>query len=319
MGLTRPQVHLLLALCTGVLIGLVMPNALSQRRTFIPPVAPRAVPTFAPTLAPSTSTPSPGPIKSALDALSHVREAEHLAEFVYKNQASLERGQRVNPLIASYEAEYPCMWGEYATGLAKTWREEWGTYMDGWKFTCGLPLITQPCVVYSLGSCGNMAFEAAVLQTLPECEIHVFDKDNFGLEKWFPDAAARSHVKFHRYFIASVDNLNANPPQRTLASIMAELGHTHLDILKADIEVSYFVCVRICSRTSTGRRGGPYERVASKHRTAAAGGAFGCGARRGNDLQEHIRLGRGVRIAFVSQGSECALRRQLRRIGVYSS
>ncbi len=92
-----------------------------------------------------------------------------------------------------------------------------------------------------------MAFEAAVLETLPGCEIHVFDKDSFGLEKWFPDPAVRAHVKFHRYFIAHTDDTNADPPMRSLSSIMAELGHKHLDILKVDIEVKrQTACARWC-------------------------------------------------------------------------
>jgi hypothetical protein len=159
-----------------------------------------------------------------------------LAEFVYQNQAEQERGKTGNPLIASYEAQWPCFWGARATGLLKTWQQEWNTYKDGWKFTCGLALIANPCVVYSLGSSGNMAFEAGVLEAQPECEIHVFDKDAFGLEKWFPAAAARQKVRFHRFFISDKDDLKADPPARELASIMRELSHTHIDVLKMDIE-----------------------------------------------------------------------------------
>eukprot|EP00966_Prymnesium_polylepis_P235407 5444353-Prymnesium_polylepis.1 len=69
-------------------------------------------------------------------------------------------------------ANWPCMWGERATGWSKVFNRPAAhvlkdhpdalgakVFKDGWKFTCGLDLIRSPCVVYSLGSCGNMAFE----------------------------------------------------------------------------------------------------------------------------------------------------------------
>lgn len=71
--------------------------------------------------------------------------------------------------------------------------------------------------------------------------MHIFDKDNFGLEKWFPDEGVRKHVTFHRAFItAKGENAQADPPLRTLGGIMKELGHTHIDILKMDVEGAEF-------------------------------------------------------------------------------
>lgn len=178
---------------------------------------------------------------------SKIRDYEEIAEFTYKNQRETERpavmpgGRDLNPIIARYEAQWPCFWGAAATGVLTTWTREWDKYKDGWKFTCGLAHIQSPCLVYSLGSAGNMAFEAAVLNEQPECEVHIFDKDNFGIEKWFPDAAARKHVTFHRAFItAQGEDASAEPPRRTLAGIMRELGHAHIDILKMDVEGAEF-------------------------------------------------------------------------------
>eukprot|EP00966_Prymnesium_polylepis_P282898 6536460-Prymnesium_polylepis.1 len=85
-----------------------------------------------------------------------------------------------------------------------------------------------------------MAFEVAVLEALPFCAIHIFDKDNYGVEQWFPDPQARKQVSFHRAFIAAHDDLQADPPRRSLKGIMAQLGHTHIDILKVDIEGNEF-------------------------------------------------------------------------------
>ena len=164
----------------------------------------------------------------------YLTEDTEIVDFTYENQ-KIERGKRASTLVAQFDANWPCMWGEAITGAMET-KARWGKYMDGWKFTCGLSLITEPCVVYSLGSSGNMAFEVGVLKAKPHCETHIFDKDSFGLEQWFPTEDARARVKFHRAFIAERDDLAMNPPHRSLASIMKELGHTHIDLLKMDIE-----------------------------------------------------------------------------------
>jgi len=171
---------------------------------------------------------------------SHVPAAEVLAEFTYRNQMMERRHWFVNTLLAKYEAEWPCFWGEEAVGDFATWQKHWDQLKDGWKFVCGLRHIADPCIVYSLGSSGNMAFEVGIMAAQPQCRVHIFDKGAFGLERWFPDEKVRSRVKFHRTYIASHDDLTVNPPQRTLRSIMAELGHKHVDILKADVEGAEF-------------------------------------------------------------------------------
>ena len=168
---------------------------------------------------------------------SHVPAAEILAEFTYHNQMMERRQRDVSTILARYEAEWPCLWGEEAVGTMATWLKYWNgrhgpEKKDGWKFVCGLRLLQEPCVIYSLGSFGNMAFEAALLAARPQCRIHIFDRDNFDLREWFPKAPARSHVVFHRAFISGADDLKADPPRRTLQGIMAELGHSHIDVLK---------------------------------------------------------------------------------------
>jgi hypothetical protein len=163
-----------------------------------------------------------------------------IASFTYDNQ-KMERARysSVSSSLAAFGANWPCLWGEEVTGHFDTWRTNWTEYKDGWKFTCGLRHITAPCVVYSLGSSGNMAFEKGLLEDNPSCIVHIFDKDAFGLEKWFPDRNIREkHVTFHQAFISAADNFTAVPPMRSLSSIMKQLGHTHIDILKMDIEGS---------------------------------------------------------------------------------
>jgi len=171
-----------------------------------------------------------------------------MAKFAYENQkmersvTTYGRDWDVATLRkhAQLGANWPCFYGAEVTGQRETYREHWDRFKDGWKYTCGLRQLEAPCVVYSLGSCGNMDFEAALMRVAPFCEMHIFDKDNFGLEEWFPDAAVRSRVHFHRMFIAAFDDTTKNPPRRSLESITRELGHSHLDVLKMDVEGAEF-------------------------------------------------------------------------------
>jgi hypothetical protein len=161
-----------------------------------------------------------------------------IANFTYENQ-KLERARSkdVSASLAVFQANWPCLWGEAVTGYMPTWQKQWDRFKDGWKFTCGLQRIRAPCVIYSLGSAGNMAFEKGVLEDNPACTIYIYDKDQHGIDQWFSEDVIRAKkVNFNRYFIGAREDAHADPPVRTLTSIMAELGHTHIDILKMDIE-----------------------------------------------------------------------------------
>jgi hypothetical protein len=69
----------------------------------------------------------------------------------------------------------------------------------------------------------------------PHCEVHVFDMNIEPglLSKWLTEEQlAKSKVEAHQMFIDTQDILTGNTPHRTVTSIMKELGHTHIDILK---------------------------------------------------------------------------------------
>eukprot|EP01041_Mallomonas_annulata_P002409 gene2409-4678_t len=168
---------------------------------------------------------------------STIQAARRIAEFTYENQ-KIERGKqhKVSTALAVFGANWPCLWGEEVTGDMETWEKHFDKYTDGWKFTCGLRRIPAPCVVYSLGSCGNMAFEKGLLAANPACTIHVFDKDSYGIDEWFPNPTDRKKVHFHRVFIGNQPKLQNDPPVQTIAHIMKKHEHTHIDILKMDIE-----------------------------------------------------------------------------------
>lgn len=93
------------------------------------------------------------------------RETIEMAEFAYENQKG-ERNENapISAKFAKFGANWPCFYGETAVGDLNTWKYKWAKYKDGWKYVCGLSYITEPCVVYSLGSSGNMAFEKNLLE-----------------------------------------------------------------------------------------------------------------------------------------------------------
>ncbi|KAK9819754.1 hypothetical protein WJX72_001973 [[Myrmecia] bisecta] len=123
---------------------------------------------------------------------------------------------------------------------------------DGGKWLCHVrsQLQRPACVVYSFGSDGETSFEEAVIdKTL--CQVHVFDPTL--------DAAKRRHVQklteqeprlhFHSYGISDRDGKLRTTSSsgelhtrlmdvKKLSTIMAQLGHAWVDVLKMDVEGS---------------------------------------------------------------------------------
>ena len=58
---------------------------------------------------------------------------------------------------------------------------------DGGKWVCDPHRVNRPgCLVYSVGSNNHFDFELYVQKSLPNCEIHIFDFDDYsaGLQEW---------------------------------------------------------------------------------------------------------------------------------------
>eukprot|EP00727_Mastigamoeba_balamuthi_P004664 m51a1_g14196 hypothetical protein (240) ;mRNA; r:114466-115185 len=128
--------------------------------------------------------------------------------------------------LEAFEATHECLLGE----------DRLGVLGDGGKWVCGMSAFSrpergEPCVVYSMGSNGHWDFEQAVLELSGgRCEVHTFDKDYFEP----PDA----RIKFHKTFVGGRDDPATNT--KSVATIMRELGHSRVSILKADIETQEF-------------------------------------------------------------------------------
>jgi hypothetical protein len=169
-----------------------------------------------------------------------------IAEFTYQNQIG-ERSRGHNNVYSSIGSNWPCFGTEEVVGTLDTWLKHWDQYKDGWKFSCGLTDTASPssqsnssCAIYSLGSAGNMAFEQDLLRKRPDCKIYIFDKDSFGLNRWFSDTEISKSVTFTKAFISDRNDNTVDPPLRTIESIMQQYGHTHIDLLKMDIEGAEF-------------------------------------------------------------------------------
>lgn len=111
---------------------------------------------------------------------------------------------------------------------------------DGGKWVCDLPtLLHKPkCLVYSIGSNGEFAFEVGLLDLMDgQCEIHVFDVNTF-TNHGYPEASFKQ-LHRHTWGIGNKNEvLSKGIVMKTLLNTMLEFGHIGrtIDILKIDIE-----------------------------------------------------------------------------------
>jgi len=105
---------------------------------------------------------------------------------------------------------------------------------DG-KWVCGLELLRplkRPCIVYSFGSRGKMAFEKIVEHFAPHCAVYIFD----------PFHPPKQHQRFHLRSVplGTDGKLSCDQSQcfhaQGLEEIMAMENHNNVDIIKMDIE-----------------------------------------------------------------------------------
>jgi FkbM family methyltransferase len=131
-----------------------------------------------------------------------------------------------------------------------------GTEYGGWTVPQGL--LDAQSVVYSCGAGTDISFDLALIEAVG-CAVHIFDPTPSSVSL-VEDAASREpRIDFHPWAIWSADqrlrlfspdygdsnfsaiNLHGtaggfDAEARSLSSIMRELGHERLDLLKLDIE-----------------------------------------------------------------------------------
>lgn len=137
-----------------------------------------------------------------------------------------------------------------------------GRLGDGGKWLCGLekyvaipakasPVDTPKCVIYSFGIQTESSFEEALLQETQACEVwgYDFSVSKFGTQLNMAEAAGRAH--FLQAGIAGTTDTARNPPFYSIQSLMSMNGHSHIDILKMDIEGFEFESMRSLIETFT--------------------------------------------------------------------
>ncbi|KIY46177.1 hypothetical protein FISHEDRAFT_76018 [Fistulina hepatica ATCC 64428] len=117
--------------------------------------------------------------------------------------------------------------------------ERIGALGDGGKWVCGLSRIQtkKDCVIYSVGINYESSFEADILENTEHCEVWGYDWKVRGFGPQIPKhLLKRTH--FHQFGLAGSDKQKEGDesPMYTLDTLMRRNGHTHIDILRVDIE-----------------------------------------------------------------------------------
>ncbi|KDQ49958.1 hypothetical protein JAAARDRAFT_42446 [Jaapia argillacea MUCL 33604] len=121
--------------------------------------------------------------------------------------------------------------------------ERIGAMGDGGKWICGLSRLTDKpdCIIYSIGVNYESSFEAEVLERTKHCQIWGYD---FTTESFGPQIPRllRSRAHFKPWGLGTKDAHGSGDVQKmyTLESLMKMNGHTHIDILKVDMESGEF-------------------------------------------------------------------------------
>jgi hypothetical protein len=116
-----------------------------------------------------------------------------------------------------------------------------GALGDGGKWVCGMSRLAEKpdCVIYSFGVDYESSFEAELLSDTRHCRVWGYDPTAKSFGSKIPRALAhRAH--FSPYSLSDKHEKETKRPMYTLESLMRMNGHTHIDILKIDIEGSEF-------------------------------------------------------------------------------
>ncbi|KAF7346210.1 hypothetical protein MSAN_01847900 [Mycena sanguinolenta] len=111
--------------------------------------------------------------------------------------------------------------------------------MEARKWVCGITRVeTKPdCTVYSFGINLESSFEAEILANTDHCQIWGYD---FSVNSFGPEIpSSQTHrTHFRPYGLAGTDRHGPDdvPQMYTIETLMKMNGHTHIDILKVDIE-----------------------------------------------------------------------------------
>lgn len=194
----------------------------------------------------ATTSNSCGDVLDALDTKFNERRAAR------QNHPDYNQFGGGKKMFDLYEPEATCLTEERFGSKSGT---RYSAYGDGPKFICGVDLIAtkakksdgKGCLVYSIGSNNDIAFEKAVFTTMPGCEIHTFDPtlEDVGF-------VGDEYSTFHPWGLgtdggkegSTMHSRKKVAKNLSFQSVLRELGHSNrtIDVLKIDCKC---ICVMI--------------------------------------------------------------------------
>ena len=158
-----------------------------------------------------------------------VAHQELLAELYYQHQLRERNDLHFNS-YRDIGANYPCIYGENPVGL-----DTHASVNDGHKYACGLLHIKSKPIIYSFGSNRQQDFEKSILSYRPDSLIYVFDIKASNL----PPVTDRD-PKITYTTLGLGPRVNITDEMYLVHEIMKSYNHTHVDLLKIDIEGSEY-------------------------------------------------------------------------------
>ncbi|KAF5339969.1 hypothetical protein D9611_012433 [Ephemerocybe angulata] len=198
--------------------------------------------------------PYSGPVNTArydivtrgADLVSRIQQSHDIYDRLLKNRKGLIKKFGPNPadiaLFPPDVAPWPpyTVWDFFPAAFNCPHEiERHGALGDGGKWVCGLSRVQDKpdCIVYSFGINLESSFEAEILKYTKHCQIWGYD---FSVKSFGPEIPSNQlhRTHFHAYGLGGEDKHGPNdsPPMYTLETLMRENGHTHIDLLKIDIE-----------------------------------------------------------------------------------
>ncbi|PSN75112.1 hypothetical protein BS50DRAFT_512604 [Corynespora cassiicola Philippines] len=217
----------------------------------------------------------PSALKPAAPATRTLQDRMALSEKSWLKSVDL-RGKMAtahpeNPQIPFFPAQTLPDFGKYPYTLWDFFPPTWtcphdiqrvGRLGDGGKWVCGMSLyesipaspsaVNLPdsstgntgvegsgLVIYSFGINGESSFEAEMLERIPSAAIWGYD---FSVSGWGPQIpSSEAHRTFFKPVgLGATDEVKDGNEFFTLQSLMKQNNHTHIDILKVDIEGSEY-------------------------------------------------------------------------------
>ena len=169
---------------------------------------------------------------------------EKLSELYFQHQLKQRIGEPTINSYTSIDANYPCLYGITPIG-----QDDKASAEDGHKFACGIHHISSRPIVYSFGSNRQQDFEKSILFYRPDALVYTFEinPDHLPPVKGPPPIPFYSFRKKRNqpelrdprivFTVLGLGPPSDGPVKMMLVhDIMKMLNHTHVDILKIDIE-----------------------------------------------------------------------------------